>query len=515
MKTPLSILIDHRYPSEGQQIPSVMAREIIYWRGTAEIRLPLVRALQGEGGSEGEGFEVTQLGTLAEITEAVKKQPPFAMIVDASGGEREVAKRLGELAASVKRLAEVPIVFLASKAQEKSESLAKQYRTFRAVNVPFKITDVFSALESLESVSSPSTSATASATASAPAQVGSKKEPEILIPRKAGERDPGQLISSHGGKLLTQADRIEVFDDNVLLPKHPQREVMEKALDVITKKDMWAGVHARRTAYASSAVANSLALGPERDKVIRTVGLLLNWGLMENPQELLRKDFFLGATPADFRALAEGYARSAEFIRERLQDENAARTAQVVSQLLSGQPINEHRSVVQDAQCALVSEFADRACWGNGYWNSRGAYRVMSKLRTGELFHADEQIALAIIRMLGEAVSSRVTLNDVSLPGMVDRSRQRAEAQVLEEATRESEKLFGVRDHVPMSLYNLKPGMLLARPMVSAAGRVVVRANTQLDDDIIKRLWQLAAVVPLRLPAYIVEAMPVKKASRL
>ena len=56
-----------------------------------------------------------------------------------------------------------------------------------------------------------------------------------------------------------------------------------------------------------------------------------------------------------------------------------------------------------------------------------------------------------------------------------------------------------------VTLSALQPGMRLMRPVVSTDGTLLLPENVVLDDDIIWKLWRLAAIKPLYTPVCVVE----------
>jgi CheY-like chemotaxis protein len=458
-----------------------MTKEILFWRGSAEVRLTLIRALQGEG------YSVIPVASVWEVLEYAAKNYPACIVIDTSGSEQETNKRIKEFS-QAEGLSLFPILFVGSGVVEKTKILSKQYKMFQAVNVPFKITDIFTAISNL---STQKTSIN---------KLSPQKEEPV---KKIVEADPSQLITTRGGKLMAGGNSLESFDDKVLIPPHPKKEVIEKGLVRITTIDGWLGLHSRRTAYVASAIANSLAFGEKRDENIRTVSLLVNWGLLEDGLMHAKSDPLLYQTSKEFNAIAEGYLRSADFIGKRLEDEVAARTVSVMAKLLSKGRVDEEKNLIRDAYCALLTEFSDRACWSKGYWDSHGAYRMIERIQNNKLFFIDKDIAKAIICVLSEAASSTTNLKNVMISRTIDKVTQLELSTELQKSIKDAEHLFGKTGHAEMELFALAPGMRIVRPIVTMQGRILIQHNTQLDDNMIIRLWQLSTVVPIRTPVLV------------
>ena len=51
-----------------------------------------------------------------------------------------------------------------------------------------------------------------------------------------------------------------------------------------------------------------------------------------------------------------------------------------------------------------------------------------------------------------------------------------------------------------MRLFQLRPGMILITPVITRDGVYLVPGSTRLDGDLIWRIWEIAAVRPLRDP---------------
>ena len=69
-----------------------------------------------------------------------------------------------------------------------------------------------------------------------------------------------------------------------------------------------------------------------------------------------------------------------------------------------------------------------------------------------------------------------------------------------EKAKAEAKSLFDQTPVTSLHLPRLQPGMVLAEPILGINGRLVLRANVRLDQDLIWRLWELSAISTLTSP---------------
>lgn len=467
-----------------------MANTIVYWRGSAEIRTELIQAFSNEG------EQVTTVRSLEEVLDLMPKQTIQMLIVDGSAGEREASARVVELSTTAK-LHPIPVMFISVQATKRAAVLKNQYKTLLPIDLPFKVEDVLeqaaSVLAKRSAEQKPAAGRAASAKAAQAAAVETADKP---------------APSSFNASLLSRASTLDDLDDDFLITDGIKKSAIKGALNRITETDSWLGLHARRVALLAGNITQALRATADRDSAIRTAGLFLNWGiledwgLLENFNNLRRMDIFLCLDREAIDALGRGFERSAGFVAERLKDEPVKDLLETVSMMIRGQEPNISPELHRDAQCVMVSEFINRSCWGNGAWNSFGAYRSIKHLRSGMLRNVDTVIVDAAIRALGDAIQASSTMtNSFSLT-----DEQKAEAsKTYQDARQKAQKQFPDSETTALSITALEPGQRVARPIAARDGQIVLDANVELDRDHIWRLWQLGAVRALNSTVHVVK----------
>lgn len=463
--------------------------ELIYWRGSGEVRSDLLQAIRVVG------YELT---VLSDIDELLKRSPdawPGLIVVDASGGEAEASQRVIEVSAAQK-LAHVPWIFLSYQATKRSAVLKKTFTKFIAVDIPFRLQDLLARL--LELCPVQSSSAAAAAETSSPETAPSLAEARIPsgVAAKAQapqikNLDPTKLLSGHGGEFLVLAERLDCVNDQILVPDSPNRDAVILGLNQITGRDLWMGLHARRVSYLSSAVATKLGLSAERDRVIRTAGLLLNWGLKDKPLLYATHDLLLEPTEKFIRALGDAFTASAIFARERAKDPEVAQIIEQIVRIITSENVPADDPALLDATCALVPELIDRSAWSKEQWDPYGAYRAVHRLFKGFPFRFDEKVTTAVAKALSEASAIHRTLNPPAEDGR---------EPVAIEAQREAASLFQSVSSSQVEVADLEVGMKLSSPIISWDGRLILRSNITLDSELVMRLWKLSTVRPMRPP---------------
>lgn len=454
-----------------------MRKEVIYVRGRSEVLAEFVGLMQAAH------FSVAIVSSIDECSKRIGEKTSF-LFVDASSGGSEAGNRLHELAAHPK-LYHYPVVFVASKAESRISMLYEHYDTVIPVEFPFRVRTLAEKL---------ARSFSASEEPSAP-EIDELSKETNKRSHLLKNLDPSRLIATYGGAQLAVSPP-GGFDDELLIPQHHEGRALKAAIDEITNANEALSEHIRRVTFAASAIANSLALGPERDANIRTSSLMLNLGSVQ-AENRKAYHYDLLQNSGDYQDFIEDIGLSAKFCREVLDDELAGRTLETVRSILGKKRFSENAQIVQDAQCTLIMEATDRAVWQAGVWNPLGLYRSLRCIHQRRPFALDPMVSDAVSRLLGEAACSRSNKGGTHL---ADIEKKRSTAPRADDAIEEAERLFGYDSLVNVDLFNLRPGMQLVRPILARDGTVILTADIRLSREIIARLWQLAAIRPLRTP---------------
>ena len=311
--------------------------------------------------------------------------------------------------------------------------------------------------------------------------------------------DPTNLSNSYGGEAFSLATHSSDFIDTLLFPQTGvDQEKLTTVLDEISSADRWTATHARRVAFVASAIANSLGFSRERDEAIRMAALLFSLSWKDGSLGSMRLDMFRDQPEAAVKALGDGMKRSGSLVRKSFGHERAARLLEIGASVLQRETPVGAADLVRDAQCVLLVELADRSCWSSGFWYPFGAYRTIRYLRSEHTMFTDRPLAAAMSRVLGESVTSHVTVGNAFVSSMEDemvaptrkgngRDAREVAPGVIERNGRETRILT-------VQITDLLPGMRLAQPLKALDGRLILDAQIRIDEEIVLQLWQLAAV---------------------
>lgn len=315
--------------------------------------------------------------------------------------------------------------------------------------------------------------------------------------------DPAKLSGTYGGEVFAIASHAEDFRDDLLMPERPNKDLLQRAFEAFEKMDPWAAVHARRVTFVASAMAHSLSFDKAREENVRLTCLFINWANNDDATiNTRRHDVFRDSSSDSIQQVAKAFRSSAAMIRERLGDDRSSKTVELVAKMLEGDRgmSQEQKDLLAEAECVLIVELADRSCWGNGQWNPFGVYRCVRHLRSPSSMVSEPRVKGAMKRVLGESVTTHITVgnvfvsnDDLETPGVGGPRTGAGSGRVTAGPPGRVADTKTIRS-VTVQIADLTPGMRLAQPLTAVDGKVVLQAETRLNQEIVYRLWQLAAV---------------------
>ncbi len=286
---------------------------------------------------------------------------------------------------------------------------------------------------------------------------------------------------------IFRANQLEDLEKFPYLPRNQRVNAICKTLGQVAGKSGMTHLH--RTAAVSSRILDALQIKGDMLESARIAAVLFSWGFSERP-EFFTIDYLL----ADRREIRQQFAdlifKSSEMIQAELGLKNEQQIVHTISRLLG----DDYR--VGDQPCDIISstimtsDLVDRVCWANGHWDPRGVHLLMHRFSGGEVPDIHPQVLAITLKSLCEALEG--------MGAKLLRARAFAKNPVLEAQIKSKEVSYAAahnEQHVLLS--RLLPGMKTSRPVLTFDGRTIVSRNTLLDEDLIWRLWQIAALRPL------------------
>lgn len=486
---------------------------IYFWNSATASSEKLVYALRAADS------EVIRLSELSDLLERCSRKRPNLIITDASADEREASQRLIELA-NTPKLYSVPLVFIAKDAGKIVDVLSGSFQKVTPIDTPYDVESLIESASTLlggeaqlhsvtqveprsvsegEGPNELDTSANPEVSQRAPRKVVEDNTEEILR-RISAHRDPCNLSDSHGGITFALAREVSQYSDSFLFPAEGNTLPLQDFVSRQTEENPEVGLHLRRLAFATSAIASSLGMSSERNLLLRTTSALLHFKLREQEKVLRTYDFYLEDSKQVRERVSESFKAAAGFLRSNLNDSHVASRLECVAELLLGAEVSVDEEVRQDAEILLGVELSLRSCWGRGYWDPSGVYRVLKAQRTGASFLSDKKVTFALAKLLGEAVTKHVTVGNIFVHHFDEDNPDPEKTQPVVSSTPRQEKAEKPASSETssslsrsVSLSDLAPGFTLAQPIFAIDGRLVLAEQTVLTEQLILDLWELAA----------------------
>jgi len=324
---------------------------------------------------------------------------------------------------------------------------------------------------------------------------------EQIRQRIRANPDPAKLKNSCGGEVFAIAHHSDDFVDDILAPPGELPEAVAAFLRSTAGTD--AGLHLRRSVFVSSAIANMLALDAGQHRAIRTAAIFAQWEQRVGKQTALRQDCVSHFSNEAAEILAEEFMANASFVGKNIGDARVEDILASAAALLRRTAKDVASPEAIGGQIVLGVELISRSCWRYRYWDPNGAHRAIHYFKRHDYPIACENVRKAVMQMLAEAVTAHVTLQNAQLASAVPPQQTETSASggrpasgSTLEAHRRAEE-WGARRFL-VELGELREGMLIIEPIVARDGKTVLEANVILNDELVQRLWALAAVRPLR-----------------
>jgi hypothetical protein len=73
-----------------------------------------------------------------------------------------------------------------------------------------------------------------------------------------------------------------------------------------------------------------------------------------------------------------------------------------------------------------------------------------------------------------------------------------SDLKAMRDAEDEATKLFATSSQKSIAIADLKPGMKLARPIVGVDGKLILRSNISLTEELIQNIWRITTIRQVR-----------------
>ena len=448
----------------------IQAKRALYWCGVGEIDQTVK-----------DFFDQTQRAVdyiveSASIEECDDADDIEVIVVDLLGAETSASSKLLSLYSSASKFSSAGIILLGHVAEDRLSSLHKKYSKLV----------VFASPPSLKTFQSIPWLSVVSESEENFAQGADKSVLSIL-----------RLESLYGGGSFSLGNSKSHFK----IPSITSFPKLVTVFERIWKLSPKSALKGQRVAHSATTLAKGIGLSEKKQTDLAQAAFFLH-GLSGEKQEedsILEYDFFLLHESKKLSELSDIYKSTSVIVEEELGLPDAARYIRELSEHFSLASKSAEPGPVSDSVgCLLVPELAERSIWKQGRWDRYGLSRLVRNVVDGKIFSFSTGIVSLFGKMLVEAFGLRLLLHPEPVK-LYERKLPFSDELVDEEEER-AEELIDGRDSEELLIEDLKTGMTVLAPIVTADGVMVLRSNIVLDDYVIDCLNKLHAVRPLERP---------------
>lgn len=423
--------------------------------------------------------------TLPELFKLIadKKNPYIVVAFPSKDSPEELLAQILKTTA----LAKHSFVFLGPGMQREETRIGKVIPHSITLDVPTSAADVLGAIEYLKNHPVGKTAPPQPRQKRVVRDVSSGKAlsvPELCFStlEKQGLRD----VQLHCLTFLRGSNIPDFVTWDFLSDNQEVRQVAESLLTQLGKRN--AG-HIYRTASICSQLLTTLQMPKKNLEDAHDASVLYAWSFTENPR-LLIADYLLPSRASSRREVAALIQKSAAMISEQLGMSSVEDIVSTMAKLLGDeyQVGDNPEGIISSA--IITTDMVNRACWQNGHWSPRAINHLLRRFSAAEVPDIHPVVLGLILKMLSESLEG-AGANYLRANAI----RRNPSLQEVEDSMKQE---VHSRAEQPTPLSKLKPGMQISRPILSFDGRVILVKDTVLDEDLIWRIWQLAAIRPMR-----------------
>lgn len=483
--------------SEANKAPTTREVIIVNFGGALSNQIPKVlRDRQ---------FFVRVLQRFEDLLNASKSLYQPILVCEAGADPENLEICLSELTKLAPKL-NMPVILVGPNADEFERDLDKLFPAATTLNIPYSPNEMVAAVTYIcrthlertkrtpsgriiaplfdEGQATPAsapqeTPAQSSETAQTPALIFKQLEKLSLFGKQLG----GQTFCSSELSL-------EFLAEEGLLPS--SQSALEAIHALCLEAGKWGRLQMARTSFMAQSIVSTLNPDAALKENVKICGFLYAWSFAASNPLLLQRPYFNDENDSFRMELCSRIKDSAMTILSNLRLEDSSKVVATMARMVGRElePADDDVSVIGSA--LMAADLSSRVCYFGGPWNPRKAHSFLKSLKKSPPPEIHPTVLSCMVKIIAESLSSRTPI--VSL-----RKDLRFNKEFLAFIRSEAKKPVAQGER-RVALASLIPGMRLSQPLRSLDGQEILSPDLTLDEDLIWRLWQLAAIRPMYHP---------------
>lgn len=397
-----------------------------------------------------------------------------------------------------KKLHPNPIIFIGKDADQFESFLNRHFILATTITLPCSSSDVVSAIEYVARFvqklrktpkkAEDSTGAENEAVHQLYRQF--KTIPDIVFDQLVKQ---GLLARELGGAVYATTFRPDKLPNKTFLPTTEEaKKAIQEIGDLITDVKI---ARLYRTALLCDFIFKVIGLGGANLENARIAAFLYSSTFIVDSRDLYLNEYLTGDKESFRKEICSKVKDSALSLATDYNSPVIGRIVSSVGKFIGGEEIPTDAIEHLIASTICGADMIDRLVYQRGVFQPVAAYCVLSVLKKEPVSYLHPFVLGCLIKVLAEAVCSKAS--NIAID-----KNMRAMNTMMQSADAISEMVLGAQEN-KVELSSLTPGMKLSRPINTFDGKELLNDQMRLDQDLIWRLWQLAAIRPLSGPVVV------------
>jgi len=443
------------------------------------------------------GFSTRVITNFEHLLPTLRKIQHPIILVD-YGKSESIGVDCTKFLLSNSQLSDFPLILMGIESENYTQVIGKYFKHLVTLGYPSKSSDIISAITHL-SKSAPKQVEPPSALSKDRVNTNGiqsvKKQetkieesnltiPEVLISELTKLSLSANSLGASGYSSKINESYLKKLG---LFPK--KKEIAQIAEDISMDAGKWGKMHLCRVTFIASKILKALRFDTDHIELVQSASFLFAWSFCGTNTELLKRNY-LRLKSTLRKDVCSRIKDSAMKVSSEIRNSDISELIAAIARIIGLEPHQCSETTFILASAVAGADILDRVCFHSNCWDPRGAFKLMQKVKSGELTEIHPAILCCMIKFLSEklaAVDSSKLLLSKKIAGDPELRRK---AEELKNQTVED-------DEEKISLNSLTPGMKLSRPIFAFDGREILSGDLILDQDLIWRIWQLSAIRPL------------------
>lgn len=400
-------------------------------------------------------------------------------------------------------LKEFPLILVGTGASQHESTLMQHFKVFVSLEAPCSNSDILDALQyAVHNYASLLAKLDVHSSTSGPSTIFQVDE-ETQKRKREASYEASMRVPRHffqqmitGGLKRADLSGSQYFTgriDENFLRENGLLNIDQKTISAVNQTlevaDKWSKKHIFRTTFMANQLAGAINISSDISSYLASASLLFSDAILRSAPDLMRLNYTRPGRTLARKELCSRIKDSAMKAAAELGSPELGSLIARVGRIIGAEESWQDSDESLLASTIVIADATDRIFYKSGTWDPRAANSIMRRIKEGTFLDVHPSITACLIKFISEA--------SLSKPWTFLLPKQIRLDPALVEQSRRMRELVPDKNEQKIMLGDLEPGMKLSKPLLAFDGRKILTEDLTLDEDLIWRIWQLAALRPL------------------